>query len=372
MPKDIKFTNYEDSVDDIFTADADKNGNNNEKIAWYARALYDGSNGNIETIMKDENVGIKMESIIAIAGADTGTKRINFSSAIKLQVIGVTLTLTPSAGGSAIVISPTSGRVSVSPVVGSGYYTLTYSGSSGIIYANNPLLVDYIYTTDAGTSVVMDINIFLLRYLLVTNTTSITGSVTNHPLTYLYLSNTHGSIIGDISGKEIATLRLVNVTLLEGSIDEMPLTTIYCSAAPKIDGSITGMPLSTVYLNDVYIAGLITGRTLAYLYLKDMADRISYGTNTFNVTGTFAIQLVGTTVFTASEYRQLMLDAAAGTWAAGSKPFTITGGDSPGYDDEETPPQLKTAYDTLVAKGNVVITLPSAWKGGAYPNDFPA
>jgi len=311
--------------------------------------------------------------IITIGNANTGIKRINFSSNIKLKVTGVTLTLTPSAGGgSAIVISPTSGRVSVPPVVGSGYYTLTYSGSSGVIYADNPLLVDYIYTTDTGTSVVMDINIFLLRYLLVTNTLSITGSVTDHPLKYLYLSNIEGSIIGDISRKEIATLRLVNVTLLEGSIDGMPLVTIYCSAAPNINGSLTGMPLSTVFLNNINVTGLITGITLAYLYLQNMAGRISYGTNTLNVTSSTAIQLLGTTVLTASEYRQLMLDAAAGTWAAGSKPFTITGGTSPGYDDGETPPQLKTAYDTLVAKGNVVITLPSAWKGGAYPNDFPA
>jgi hypothetical protein len=74
---------------------------------------------------------------------------------------------------------------------------------------------------------------------------------------------------------------------------------------------------------------------LTSLYLVNLGSSLIYGTNPLNLTSNNGIQLLGDTVFSASEYIQLFADAATcvteGKWTAATKVMTISGGDNPGW-----------------------------------------
>jgi len=128
-------------------------------------------------------------------------------------------------------------------------------------------------------------------------------------LTYLYLNSLGSSVItGDITG--------------------MPLTSLYLQnlGSSVITGDITGMKLTYLYLNNLsssVITGDITGMELTRLYLGNIGSSLTYGTNSLNITHINGIQLLGSTVFSASEYIQLFADAATcvteGKWTATTK-----------------------------------------------------
>ena len=177
-------------------------------------------------------------------------------------------------------------------------------------------------------------------------------------VTYLYILNLGSSVItGDITGMELTYLRFY-------SVDSSVIT-----------GDITGMKLRYLYLRDIgssVITGKITGMELTTLYLSDISSSMKYGTNSLNITGNLGIQLLGNTVFSAAENRQLIIDAAASTWShATTRPFTITAGTTatdPGWDT------VSAAMTVLKSKTTARI-IPAAWlqsNGGTWPANWDA
>jgi len=184
----------------------------------------------------------------------------------------------------------------------------------------------------------------------------ITGDITGMKLTYLYLSSIGSSVItGKITGMRLTYLYLSNI------------------GSSVITGKITGMKLIALYLRSLgssVITGDITGMQLIYLYLSGIGSSLSYGTNPLNITNSFGIQLLGNTVFSASEYIQLFADAATcvteGKWTAATKIMTISGGDNPGWSN------VSEYYDIIVG-GGVTVKVPLAWESGddAFPEATP-
>ena len=138
-----------------------------------------------------------------------------------------------------------------------------------------------------------------------------------------------------------------------------------------IRGDITGMKLTYLLLYNLgssVITGKITGMTLTILYLSGIGSSLTYGTNLLNITNT-GIRLLGNTVFaTATEYAQLIHDAATGTWS-GAYPFTITTGTNDNCPDWD---EVKADVAVLLTKAAWTI-IPSAWledNGGSWPADW--
>jgi len=137
-------------------------------------------------------------------------------------------------------------------------------------------------------------------------------------------------------------------------------------------GTITfGKRKQITYLNlynlgSSVITGDITGMKLTTLYLSILISSLTYGTNLLNITSNTGIQLLGNTVFSASEYIQLFADAAtcvtAGKWTASTKVMTISGGDNPGWSNV-------SAYYATIVGGGVTVKVPLAWESGDDP--FP-
>ena len=146
------------------------------------------------------------------------------------------------------------------------------------------------------------------------------------------------------------------------------------SGGARITGDITGMKLTYLrlgYLGSSVITGDITGMKLIALYLRNLgSSSLTYGTNPLNITDTTGIQLLGDTVFSASEYIQLFADAATcvteGKWTAATKIMTISGGDNPGWSNV-------SAYYTTIVGGGVTVKVPLAWETGedAFPEATP-
>jgi hypothetical protein len=105
---------------------------------------------------------------------------------------------------------------------------------------------------------------------------------------------------------------------------------------------------------------------LTYLYLSGIGSSLTYGTNPLNITSNTGIQLLGNTVFSASEYIQLFADAATcvtdGKWTAATKVMTISGGENPGWSNVE-------GYYDIIVNGGVLVKVPIAWESGEDP--FP-
>ena len=148
---------------------------------------------------------------------------------------------------------------------------------------------------------------------------------------------------------------------------------IYDLGSSVITGDITGMELTTLYLRSLgssTITGDITGMKLTYLLLQSIGSSLTYGTNLLNITDALGIQLLGDTVFSASEYIQLFADAATcvteGKWTAATKIMTISGGDNPGWSNVEE-------YYYIIVGGGVTVTVPLAWESGddAFPEATP-
>jgi hypothetical protein len=270
---------------------------------------------------------------------NTGTKRINFSEPTTVTVTGdVTLEID---GNTLNASNPTA---EINPKGSHHEFTLTTDANGGTVTFGKRKQVTYLYLLSLGS-------------------TAITGDITGMGLEYLFL-NAIGS------------------ALLTGDITGMGLTVLYLASlgGTVLTGDITGMGLEYLFLYSLgssVITGNITGMRLTSLRLASLgSSSFTYGTNPFNINQTLGIQILQSDVFTDTEYRQLFIDAAAGTWSAGAKPFTIAGGDSPGYNGLDG--QVKTAFDTLLDKKNngqatITITVPEAWVTPAvYPNDFPA
>ena len=115
-------------------------------------------------------------------------------------------------------------------------------------------------------------------------------------VTYLVLSSLGSSVItGDITGMKLTYLVLSSL------------------GSSVITGDITGMKLTYLWLQNLgssIITGDITGMELTALYIYNLGSSLTYGTNPLNITRYNGIQLLGNTVFSASEYIQLFADAA--------------------------------------------------------------
>jgi len=175
-------------------------------------------------------------------------------------------------------------------------------------------------------------------------------------VTYLYLASLGSSVItGDITGMKLTFLYL------------------YSLGSSVITGKITGMKLTVLYLTSIgssVITGDITGMNLTRLYINNIGSSLSYGTNPLNITNSYGVQLLGNTVFSASEYIQLFADAATcvteGKWTAATKIMTISGGDNPGWSNVEE-------YYDIIVGGGVTVKVPLAWESGddAFPEATP-
>jgi len=135
---------------------------------------------------------------------------------------------------------------------------------------------------------------------------------------------------------------------------------------PVITADITGMDLIHLTIQVPGITGDINGMDLTRLYLNNIGSSMTYGTNSFNITDTYGIHLIGDTMFsTAAEYVRLIHDAANGTWS-GAYPFIITAGTNdncPDWDD------VKADVAMLLERAAWTI-IPSAWLttgGGSWP-----
>jgi hypothetical protein len=304
--------------------------------------------------------------------ADTGTKRINFSEPVTIKITGgVTLAIDgiPYQSGETIPVATT-------------YHTLTINNpgeDAGTITFGKRKQITYLYLYSIGSSVITgDITGMKLTTLYLRNLSSsvITGNITGMKLTYLRLDSLGSSVItGDITGMRLTTLYLYSLgsSVITGDITGMKLTSLhlYYIGSSVITGDITGMKLTFLYLYDigsssVAITGDITGMELTNLYLNNIGSSLTYGTNPLNITNNNGVQLVGDTVFSASEYIQLFADAATcvtdGKWTASTKVMTISGGENPGWSNVEE------YYDTIVG-GGVLVKVPIAWESGDDP--FP-
>jgi hypothetical protein len=158
--------------------------------------------------------------------------------------------------------------------------------------------------------------------------------------------------------------------------DTIPMATTYHTLTINNPGEDAGTitfgkrkQITYLYLYNLgssVITGDITGMKLTYLHLRNIGSSLSYGTNPLNITNTYGIQLLGNTVFSASEYIQLFADAATcvtdGKWTATTKVMTISGGDNPGWSN------VSEYYGTIVG-GGVTVKVPLAWESGVDP--FP-
>ena len=189
-----------------------------------------------------------------------------------------------------------------------------------------------IYFKDAGSFTIPRRKLVKLLILFDFGSSVITGDITGMKLTYLYLENLGSSVI---------------------------------------TGDITGMELTCLYLSSIgssVIIGDINGMALTRLYLRNVGLSLTYGTNPLNITNSWGVQLLGSTVFaTAAEYERLIIDAASGTWSpVGSNAFRIDAGTTatdPGWDT------VKAYVATLLTKAAWTI-IPSAWlsdNGGSWP-----
>ena len=193
-------------------------------------------------------------------------------------------------------------------------------------------------------------------------------------VTYLYMVNIDSSVItGDITGMKLTTLLLSSLgsSVITGDITGMELTYLYLRnmGSSVVTGDITGMKLTSLYLVNIgssVITGDITGMGLTFLYINNIGSSMTYGTNSLNITHNNGIQLLGDTVFSASEYMQLFADAAtcvaAEKWTATTKIMTISGGDNPGWSNVEE-------YYATIVGGGVTVKVPLAWESGVDP--FP-
>ena len=200
-------------------------------------------------------------------------------------------------------------------------------------------------------------------------------------VTYLYLNNLGSSAITcDITGMKLTSLTLATLgsSVITGKITGMKLTYLdldNLGNSSVITGDITGMKLTYLYLRSLglsTITGNITGMNLTRLYIRDIGSSLTYGTNSLNITHNNGIQLLGNTVFSAEGNKQLIIDAAAGTWShATTRPFTITAGTTatdPGWDT------VSAAMTVLKSKTTARI-IPAAWlqsNGGTWPANWDA
>ena len=189
--------------------------------------------------------------------------------------------------------------------------------------------------------------------------------------TVYFISPTSGTIVFPVKSN-IKSIDIVNHAVLSFSITGMGLTSLFLYGTTNtVTGSITGMQLNSLKLSTApTITGVLTGNLMTDLLLNNTTNNITWGSVTWaDNLGTMRIQ--GSNQFSAAVYREIFINTAAVAWRA-IKYFVISSGTSPGYNDGATPPQCKTAYDILIAKAVMTLTLPAEWKGGAYPNDFPA
>lgn len=158
-------------------------------------------------------------------------------------------------------------------------------------------------------------------------------------------------------------------TITFGKRKQMTYLNLSSLGYSVITGDITGMRLTYLnlnYLGSSVITGDITGMELTILRLYDIGSSLTYGTNSLNIMNNSGIQLLGDTVFSASEYIRLFADAAAcvakGKWTATTKRLTISGGDNPGWSNV-------SAYYATIVGGGVTVKVPLAWESGVDP--FP-
>jgi len=176
---------------------------------------------------------------------------------------------------------------------------------------------------------------------------------------------------------KLTSLYLYNIgsSVITGKITGMKLTFLYLNTlgSSVITGDITGMKLTSLYLYNIgssVITGDITGMELTILFLSSIGSSLTYGTNSLNITNNNGIQLLGDTVFSASEYIQLFADAATcvteGKWTAATKIMTISGGNNPGWSNVE-------GYYDIIVGGGVTVKVPLAWESGddAFPEATP-
>ena len=204
----------------------------------------------------------------------------------------------------------------------------------------------------------------------------------NMPATFSIPANYANTGDKRINFSEPVTVTMTgDVTLSIGgtdyySGDTIPVATTYHTLTinnPGVDaGTITfgkRKQITYLYLNNLgssVITGDITGMKLTSLYLRNIGSSLTYGTNSLNITFNLGIQLLGDTVFSASEYIRLFADAATcvtdGKWTASTKVMTISGGDNPGWSN------VSEYYGTIVG-GGVTVKVPLAWESGEDP--FP-
>jgi len=246
--------------------------------------------------------------------------------------VSETTTVTP-AGGTSIRIGGSGEFVTTSLTLAANTNQDIYFNGAGSLTIPRRKLVTSLYLDSLGSSV-------------------ITGDITGMKLTYLYLYNIGSSVItGNITGMKLTTLSLYNI------------------GSSIITGKITGMKLTYLRLYNIgssVITGDITGMELTTLFLSSIGSSLTYGTNSLNITNNNGIQLLGNTVFSASEYIQLFADAATcvtdGKWTASTKVMTISGGENPGWSNVE-------GYYDIIVNGGVLVKVPIAWESGEDP--FP-
>jgi hypothetical protein len=246
--------------------------------------------------------------------------------------VSETTTVTP-AGGTSIRIGSSGEFVTTPLTLAANTIQDIYFNGAGSFTIPRRKLVTYLLLYNLGSSV-------------------ITGDITGMELTFLWFESLGSSVItGDITGMKLTTLNLQHL------------------GSSVITGDITGMKLTYLYLNSLgssVITGNINGMALIRLYLLNVGSSLTYGTNPLNITNNNGIQLLGNTVFSASEYIQLFADAAAcvtaGKWTASTKVMTISGGENPGWSNV-------SAYYATIVGGGVTVKVPLAWESG--DDSFP-
>jgi len=249
--------------------------------------------------------------------------------------VSETTTVTP-AGGTSIRIGSSGDFVTTPLTLAANTNQDIYFNGAGSLTIPRRKLVTYLYIASLGSSV-------------------ITGDITGMKLTYLYLYNLGSSVItGDITGAELTTLYLNNI------------------GSSVIIGDITGRKLTRLVMTGFgssVITGKITGVELTDMLLYGVGSSLTYGTSSMNISYSYGIQLVGNTVFaTATEYAQLIHDAATGTWSE-AYPFRIDAGTIDNCPDWDT---VKADVAVLRTKAAWTI-IPAAWledNGGSWPADW--
>jgi hypothetical protein len=274
---------------------------------------------------------------------------------IRVQV-SETTTVTP-AGGTSIKIGSSGDFVTTPLTLAANTDQDIYFNGAGSLTIPRRKLVTYLLLSSLGSSI-------------------ITGDITGMKLTSLYLNSIGSSVItGDITEMKLTSLSLNSLgsSVITGDITGMKLTSLSLQnlgSSSVITGDITGMGLTYLLLNNIgsssVITGDITGMKLTTLYLNNIGSSLTYGTNLLNITNNLGIQLLGDTVFSASEYIQLFADAATcvtdGKWTASTKVMTISGGENPGWSNVE-------GYYDIIVNGGVLVKVPIAWESGEDP--FP-